>query len=115
MSIEWGRVAPVLVSIAIIIAVAILRQYSRTLAAIIATMPVNIPLALWIASDNSDQAQMVEFTENLVIGLPPTVVFIVVAWLIARAGGGLLPMLAGGYLAWAISLALAFGLRALLK
>ena len=48
MSIDWQRVLPVAVSIGIIIAVAVLRQYSKTFAAIAATMPINVPLALWI-------------------------------------------------------------------
>jgi hypothetical protein len=48
MQIDVQRILPVLVSILIIISVAVLRQYSKTFAAIAATMPINIPLGLWI-------------------------------------------------------------------
>ncbi len=46
MTIDWSRVTPVLISIGIIIGIAILRQYSKTIAAIAATMPINIPLRM---------------------------------------------------------------------
>ena len=43
MYIDWSRIAPVIVSIAVIIVIAIVRQYSQTLVAITVTMPLNIP------------------------------------------------------------------------
>jgi hypothetical protein len=111
MEIAWGRVLPVLVSIAIIIAVAILREYSRTLAAVAATMPINIPLALWIISDGSTREQMDDFTRALVINIWPTILFLLVVWLAARAGWRLLPMLAAGYAAWGVGLLVLSALR----
>lgn len=104
MEIAWGRVLPVLVSIAIIIAVAILREHSRALAAIAATMPINIPLALWIVSDGSTPEQMEQFTRALFINIVPTLLFLLVVWLAARAGWRLLPMLGAGYAAWGVTL-----------
>ena len=50
MVIVWPKGLPVLVSIAILIAIGLLREFSRTVAAIVATMLLNIPLALWIVS-----------------------------------------------------------------
>ena len=41
------KLLPVATSIGIIVLVAILRERSRTLAAIFATMPINMPLAIW--------------------------------------------------------------------
>lgn len=113
MSIEWGRALPVIVSILIIIAVAVLRQYSRTFAAIAATMPINIPLALWIIYDRSDRAGNAEFFETLLIGLPATMLFILAAWLAARAGWGLLPVILVGYAAWGVALLLGLWLKTL--
>ncbi|MFO7322186.1 MAG: hypothetical protein DIU68_010675 [Chloroflexota bacterium] len=115
MTIDWQRVLPVLVSIGIIVAVAILRQYSKTFAAIAATMPINVPLALWIIYSGApdDQSGLLRFFETMIVGLPPTFLFIVVAYIAARAGWGLLPMLGAGYLAWGIALALMLPLRAL--
>src|SRR5258708_37139831 len=78
---------PVVISILIIIAVAVLRNYSKTLAAIFATMPINVPLSLWIISsaDNSQPA-MASYSFSLVIGIFPSVAFVVVPWLAFRAG-----------------------------
>jgi hypothetical protein len=116
MPIQMQRILPVIVSILIIIVVAILRQYSRTFAAIVATMPINVPLALWIvySGDAVDREAIVEFTQNLLIGMPPTFVFVLVAWLAARAGWSLVPMIAAGYAAWGITLLLSFAARSLL-
>ncbi len=106
MQIEWRNVLPVLVSIGIILLVAVLRNYSRTLAAITATMPINIPLALWLvySAAPNDKAGMVTFTEGLVIGLIPTFAFLGVAYLAARAELGLPAMIGGGYAAWGVCL-----------
>lgn len=106
MQIEWRNVLPVLFSIGVILLVAVLRNHSRTLAAITATMPLNIPLALWIVSSGSpsDGAGLASFIEGLVIGLIPTFAFLVVALLAARAGWGLPAILGAGYAAWGIGL-----------
>ena len=58
MSPALRQILPVIVSILIIIAVAILRNYSKTLAAIFATMPINIPLSLWIIYRNRTPLQI---------------------------------------------------------
>lgn len=111
------QVLPVIISILILILIAILRAYSKTLAAITATMPVNIPLAIWIVTSTdggSDQAQMSKFTGSLLVGLSATVIFTVALWLAARAGLGLVPMLAVAYLAWAGTLGVHVLLRATL-
>jgi len=112
MVIDWGKVAPVIVSILIIIAVAILRQYSRTFAAIAATMPINIPLALWIVNSGDEtSASMADFSKTMVFNMLPTVVFIFVAWLAFRAGWTLVPSILIGYLAWGVGLLSITGLR----
>ena len=109
MGIAWGRIVPVLVSIAIIIA--ILRSYSRTVAAITATMPVTIPLSLWIiyAAEGGEQTAVARYAEVMLmgpnmLGIVPTVVFVFVVWWTARLGWGLLPMIAAGYGGWAVTL-----------
>lgn len=116
-NIAWERVLPVIVSILIIIFVAIARQYSRTLATVAATMPLNVPLALWIAysADGANQPAMVSFTEGLLIGIIPTIFFLIVVWLAARAGWPLLPMLGAGYITWALILGVLLLAQFLLK
>ncbi|HYO89377.1 MAG TPA: hypothetical protein VER79_12055 [Candidatus Limnocylindrales bacterium] len=106
MQIEWRNVLPVLVSIGVLLLVAVLRNYSRTLAAITATMPINIPLAIWIVYSGApaDRAGMTTFVEGLIIGLIPTIAFVIVAWLAVRQGWSLPGIIGGGYVAWGLCL-----------
>lgn len=120
MTIAWERVLPVLISIAIIILVAILRQYSRLFAAIAATMPINVPLALWIAfsaegRSPEGRANLNSFTDSLVIGLIPTFGFMLVVWLAVRAGWEIVPTLVAGYVGWGIVLGIVLLIQALMK
>src|SRR5450432_1922498 len=116
MNIDWSRVVPVLISIGIIILIAIVRQYSRTFAAIAATMPLNIPLGMWLVYSGSDdhQAALAEFTQAAMINMIPTIVFLIVAWQLSKAGFSALQTILVGYVAWAICLGLVFLIRALL-
>lgn len=116
MEIAWPRVLPVIVSILVILAVAVLREYSKTFAAIAATMPINVPLALWIAfsAGDVDQTARTAFAQGLLIGIFPTVLFLVVAWLAVRAGWALIPTIAAGYAVWGIALLALLGLQRLL-
>jgi uncharacterized membrane protein len=105
-SINWARIAPIIVSILIILIAAALRDRSRTLAAILATMPINIPLALWVLSSGEGftQDSMVAVTQNIILGLFPTMVFIVIVHFAARANWEFIPMLIAGYVGWGILL-----------
>jgi hypothetical protein len=112
MEIAWQRVLPVIVSVLIIIAVAILREYSKTLAAVVSTMPINIPLALWLVySGGTDSAGLETFARALFINIFPTIGFLLVAWLLVRAGWGLLPVLAASYGAWVVGIGMVLALR----
>lgn len=104
MEIAWGKVAPVIVSIIIILTIAILREYSKPLAAIAATMPINLPLGLWLVYGSSTQAEMEQFARSLALNLIPTFAFVVIAWLAARAGWKLIPMILAGYAGWGVGL-----------
>jgi hypothetical protein len=115
MEIAWARVLPVLVSIVIIIGVAIAREYSKTLAAILVTMPLNIPLGLWIVYAGADSAaQMEPFARALMFNIAPTILFLIIVWLAARAGWGIVPMLVAGYAGWGVGLGLILILRQVL-
>jgi len=100
------QVVPVLVSIAIIILVAVARNYSRALAAVTATMPVNVPLSLWILAraEGDSPEVMVEYTGSLVVGIIGTAACVVAMHLGARAGLKLGANIALGYGAWALVL-----------
>jgi len=110
------RYLPILVSILIIIAVGILREYSRSFAAIAAVMPLNIPLGMWIVVAGADDKEtaIVEFNQALLLNILPTLVFMVVALQASKAGWSLLPVIGFGYAAWAVSLGMVFGVRHLI-
>jgi hypothetical protein len=116
MSIDWARVAPVIVSICIIILVAVVRQYSKAFAAIAATMPINIPLGMWIVTSGSDdpQAALAQFMEAAMINSLPLVVFLLLGWHLARSGHSLIVTITVGYIGWGVALGLVFLVRALL-
>jgi hypothetical protein len=111
------QVMPVIVSILIIIAVAVLRQYSRTLAAILATMPINIPLSIWIiyTAENGDKSAMTDYTQTLLWGLIPAFVFIGVTWLAFRAGWNLTQTVGVGYVVWALALGVLLLIRGMVN
>lgn len=113
MILNMPKILPVIVSIGIIIAIAILREYSRTFAAIAAVMPINIPLGMWIvtAGEENAQAALTEFSSALLLNIVPTIGFMIVAWQMTRAGYGLIPTIIGGYLLWGVLLLVVFGLR----
>jgi hypothetical protein len=113
---KWSEVVPVVVSMVVILTVAIVQKQSKLVAAVTATMPVTIPLALWIvySSNQGDQAALTQFTQSLVIGIVPTVAFVLALWLASRLGLKLVPMIAVGYGTWATVLAVIVGLRRVL-
>lgn len=109
------RALPVVVSILIILAVAVLRDRSRTLAAILAVMPINIPLALWVIAGGSDGDPRVlsETIRSMFFGLLPGLVWLgVVLWAV-RAGWAILPAIVAGYVVWLLLIAALFALGAL--
>ncbi|MFC1463503.1 MAG: hypothetical protein ACFLMY_01525 [Candidatus Brachytrichaceae bacterium NZ_4S206] len=100
---NFQKALPVLTSIAIIIGVAILRDRSRTLAAILATMPINIPLGLWVVfgGGDYDQEAAALFVRALVPGLLATIVWVIVVYGLLRLGLTLWLSILGGYAVWA--------------
>ncbi len=102
------KTIPVITSIAIIIGVAILRDRSKTLAAILATMPINIPLALWVVFGLGDHEQrdVEAFVRALLPGIVATTVWIAIVFLALRYGVRLLPAVLIGYAVWGALIAL---------
>ncbi|MFN8493647.1 MAG: hypothetical protein U0350_38960 [Caldilineaceae bacterium] len=99
-----ARAMPVVISILIILTVAFLRERSRTLAVIFGTMPINLPLTLWITFGNATEnvATVSTFVRSLIVGLVATFLWLAVVWLVVRTGWGLLPAVASGYAAWGV-------------
>lgn len=107
---------PVIISIILIILLAILSEYSKTIAAITTTMPTKIPMAIWIVyvAEKGNRDAMASFNGSMFTGLLATVAFTLAAWLAAKAGWGLVPILAAGYVTWAVVLAFTLGIKQLL-
>ncbi len=107
-------VLPVVISIIVIILIALLEKQSRLIAALTATMPLSAPLGIWIvhSSSRGDSAAVSDFTQGLLLGIIPTIGFIITAWLVARSGATLGKILVSGYSVWGLgALALFFARR----
>jgi uncharacterized membrane protein (GlpM family) len=98
------KVVPVILSVAVIIAVAIVQDRSRYLAAVLATMPLTAPLALWIvySSSRGDRARTAEFTASMILGVIATLAFVVGTWLGLRQGWSLPWALVTGGATWLV-------------
>jgi hypothetical protein len=109
-------VIPVVLSILVILAVAVLEKQSKLFAALTATMPLAIPLALWIVySSNAGDKQVVsQFSLSLLLGFFPTLAFLITIWLAARAGMKLVPMILTGYSVWGAGALILYLLRNIL-
>jgi hypothetical protein len=101
---------PVITSIALILLVAVLRDRSRTWAAILATMPLNIPLAIWVIASGSenDPAIVGDTLHSIIIGMLAGVVWMAVVYGLVRAGWGVALAIGGGYVVWAVLIAALF-------
>ena len=106
-------IIPVVLSIVVIILVAVLEKQSKLFAALTATMPLAAPLALWIVySANAGDKQVVsQFSFSMLLGLFPTLAFLIMVWLTARAGMKLGPIIISGYSVWGIGALILYLLR----
>ena len=106
-------VLPVVLSIVVIILVAVFEKQSKLFAALTATMPLTTPLALWIvySSNAGDKTVVSQFSLSLLLGLLPTLAFLITVWLAARAGMKLAPMILSGYGVWTVGAILLYLLR----
>jgi hypothetical protein len=111
------EILPVLISVLVIIAIAVLEKQNKTVAALTAAMPLTASLAIWIvySSSGGERLAMSEFTFGLIMGLIPTLGFAVAAWLAARAGMKLVPIMLTGYGTWAVGTVLLLGIRKILE
>jgi uncharacterized membrane protein (GlpM family) len=98
------RALTVLFSVLIVVLVAVVQERSRHLAAILATMPLTAPLAIWIVFSGSsgDQRQTADFVGSMVIGSIASLVFILACWFGFRQAWGLLLTLASAFAVWLV-------------
>ena len=109
-------IVPVLLSIVVILLVAVLEKQSKLFAALTATMPLTAPLALWIvySSNAGDKTAVSNFSLSLLLGLLPTLAFLIAVLFAARAGMKLAPMILTGYSVWAVGALILYLMRNLL-
>lgn len=109
------KLLPVLISIAIIIGVALLRDRFRTVAALLVTLPINIPLSMWIVSNGAGagSSAVYHFARATVIGLFVTLAWVLIVFTALRAGWTLGAAIAAAYGVWAILVGVLFALRVL--
>ena len=86
------KLVTVLLSVLIVVMVAVVQERSRHLAAIIATMPLTAPLAMWIvfSASRGDQRQTADFVGSMLVGIIGNVVFVLACWLGFRREWGFL-------------------------
>jgi hypothetical protein len=84
------RLVPVALSVLVIVLVAIVQERSRALAAIIATMPLTAPLAMWVvfSASGGDQRPTADFVRSMVAGSTASLVFVLVCWFGLRHAWG---------------------------
>jgi len=110
------RFGPVAASILIIIVIAVLRERSKAFAAIAATMPMNITLALWLiySADGTTQTEVVAFVRSMAFGVFASFCWLLAVWVGARAGLRLGWLLLIGYGTWGLLLGAAVLIQSLL-
>ena len=96
------RAVTVLLSVLVVVLVAVVQERSRHLAAIIATMPLTAPLAMWIvfSSSRGDQRQTAVFVRSMVIGSVGSLLFVLACWFGLRQEWGFLVTLALASTIW---------------
>jgi hypothetical protein len=96
------KAVTVLLSVMIVVLVAVVQGHSRTLAAIIATMPLTAPLAMWIvfSASRGDHRQTADFVGSMVIGSVASLVFVLACWLGFRREWGILMTLTFASVVW---------------
>jgi hypothetical protein len=98
----------IMVGCALITAVAIISDRSRTLAGILGTAPINIPIILWIlwGKSDGDYSNVADTTRSMLLGIFSTACFIAACLYGFNRRWPFGLTLTAGYLIWA---AVAFG------
>lgn len=114
MEIAWSKVLPVVISCITIIFIALISENSRFIAGITATMPLGVPLSMWVvyANADSDQVALRDYINSLGLGFVALLAFMIVVWFATnRLNASLWPSIGMGYAAWAVVLGVASVIR----
>lgn len=96
------RIVPVVLSVVIIVLVAVVQERSRTLAALVAAMPLTAPLAMWIvfSATQGDHAQTAAFVRSMALGFVASLAFVLACWFALARHWGFAPALVFGAAVW---------------
>ena len=110
------KVLPVVASVIIIVLVAVVQERSRELAAVLAVMPLTVPLAVWIvfAASGRDYQQTAHFVRSMIAGYLATIAFVVACWYGLRQQWPLPAVLVVAFGLWAALAALPYVIRRML-
>ena len=99
---DFQKVVPVVLSVLVIVLVAVVQERSRWAAAILASMPLSAPLALWIvySATGGDHEKAAEFAGSMVLGVLATCGFVLGTWWALRRGWPFGWVLGVGTLVW---------------
>ena len=101
---SFSRLFPILASIGIILLIAVLQERSKFLAALLATMPLTAPLALWVvyAANRDKPEQVTAFTASMIPGIIATAAFVVACWVALKLRLPFPLVILGGYAIWGL-------------
>lgn len=107
------KLLPVVVSVVIIVLVALVQEWSRELAAILAVMPLTVPLATWIvfSSSGGDHQQTSAFVSSMFAAYLPTLVFVAALWYGLRQAWPFALVIVFAFGVWAALVALPYVVR----
>ena len=105
-NVSTQRIVQLLISFAILTGVALVSEKSRSLAGILAVLPLNVTLALWLVASNNpgDSKLAADFSRMMMLGLLPGILFLGVCWAAFRRGWTLPQAIGAGYLTWTLAM-----------
>lgn len=97
-----NKILPVVLSIAIIVLVSVVQEKSRFSAAVLSSMPLLAPLALWVvwSASKGDHQQTAQFAGSMVLGVVAALAFVIGTWMALRQHLAFGWVLAIGTSAW---------------
>jgi hypothetical protein len=97
------KLLPTFISISLLLAITLLKDRSKAIASVLAIAPVNIVLALIIlyGKFNGDSHALAPVLRNMAVGILGTLLWLVTAFLILRAGITLWVAIPAGYAVFA--------------
>lgn len=100
------RIYQLLISFAIITAIALVSDRSRVMASVLSVMPLSMTLGMWFVHTGTNGGSEVtaDFVRMVLFGLIPTAIFTVVCWFGFRQGWSLWVVLVAGYSIWLLAM-----------